>query len=52
MQHVEGLQEMAYDRVQYVAVVQRIAETGDIGSSRHVVGLPAVSHKVCSMPPI
>lgn len=37
---------MAHDRVQHVAVVQRVAETGDLGPARHVVGLPVVSHKV------
>lgn len=37
---------MAHDCVQHVPVVQRIAETGNIGTPRHVAGLPVVFNQV------
>lgn len=46
MQHVESVQEMAYDRLQHVSVAKRIAKTGNIGTSRHVAGFLTVSDKV------
>lgn len=46
MQHVQGVQKMAYYSVQHDPVEKRIVAAGDIGTSRHFVGLSVVPDQV------
>lgn len=39
---------MAHYSIQHVPVAQRVTETGDIGTARHVVGFSIILNKVCS----